>query len=623
VSGAPRPLALAVDPALDRVYVSDERACVVHVLDGVSRAVIDRLDLGVPSRALALTGRARAVAGPTPLPADPRSVACGADPDHCQGTAYLYALGPEGGVYVLDLSRRARVQANRMPDPNPEERLLDPALSPYRVAISTPVVALTAMDTREVAPDPAMSTVVCRGTVSRETCPTGVTATPAHLRGVFVGALLRTGSLMLVDVDDYDAPCRRAGCGAAGADAMVYRFLRHAPRAGIALDRAPRLTGRPSVSVPVLGADRMTVGASPGTPSIACADSRGVGEDGTACTADNFGVEVTSQPAGGGPSTPDPYRARNESWVLAWEGILPGLDLGGGQFLDRAADGSPDPDVTRTGRLKLRVEGAAFCSRGVLVDGTQRDLVSVVDDPRPTPGMAAATCERLFGAGATTVRRDLRVFEAHDEHLLVDLPEGLADAVGDEASARQAFLRCFPQATRFQVRAAGQWVAVGSRTGYEHAVRADADGLCVVDRPRQDAVDALASRCLLTRAPLARRMAPPCAAGRVCLGDLDPAGRATAARTPVFATPYLCLQVFPGVRNDPTLGRPRAEAILRGVQLFFTLTGAYEPLRVDTGMFPQAARFAPWTDRFYVVDTGATGLVEYRLNPIARARIFN
>ncbi|MBI5518289.1 MAG: hypothetical protein HY909_31245 [Deltaproteobacteria bacterium] len=625
VSGAPRPLGLAVDTAQNRVYVSDERSCAVHVLDGASRAVLYRLELGVPSRALALTGRARAIAAPSPLPMDPSTVACGADPDHCQGTAYLYALGPEGGVYVLDLERRERVRANRMPDPNPDGRLLDPTLSPYRVAISTPVVALTAMNTREFAPDPAMATVPCRATVSRETCPTGINATPAHLRGVFVGALLRTGSLQLVDVDDYDTPCRRAGCGAAGVDATVYRFLRHAPRAGIALDRAPRLTGRPAVSVPVTGGERMNVGASPGTPAVACADSRGPNDDGTACTAENFGVEVTAFAAGQGTSTPtpDPYRARNESWLLTWEGILPGLDLSGGQLLDRTPEGSPDPDVARTGRLKLRVDGAAFCARGVLVDGATRDLVTLVDDPRPTPGMSASVCERLFGSGTTTVRRDLRVFEAYDDHLLVDLPEGLAEAAGDEQGARDAILRCFPQATRFQVRASNQWLAVGSRTGYEHAVRADAQGLCVVDRARQDATDALSTRCLLARVPLARRTGGTCATGRVCLGELDPSGRATAARTPIFANPYLCLQVFPGVRNDPVLGRPRAETILRGVQLFFTVTGAYEALRVETGMFPQAARFAPWTDRFYIVDTGATGLVEYRLNPIARARIFN
>jgi hypothetical protein len=187
---------------------------------------------------------------------------------------------------------------------------------------------------------------------------------------------------------------------------------------------------------------------------------------------------------------------------------------------------------------------------------------------------------------------------------------------------RRLVARCFAQATRVQVRAADQWVLVGSRSGHTHAVIAGPDGRCVVDAAAQAAVDLRAANCLLDRVPASCRGARSvCPAGRACMPDTL-AGTAISARSiPITATPSMCLQVYPGV--EPASSGLRVVRPLRDMQLVYTVTGAYEALRFDTGMFPSSARFLPAFDRLYVVDQGNSGLLEFRTNPIARSRLFN
>jgi hypothetical protein len=92
-----------------------------------------------------------------------------------------------------------------------------------------------------------------------------------------------------------------------------------------------------------------------------------------------------------------------------------------------------------------------------------------------------------------------------------------------------------------------------------------------------------------------------------------PSGSVSPAATPVFANPYFCLQVFPPVTG----------ATARDTQLSFAITNAWQPTRIEASFFPTAARFLPTVNRFYVVDTQSTGLIEYRTDPIARSRTFN
>ncbi len=164
------PTAITVDAESHRVYVADDRTTFVHVLEGAPLREIGRVDLGVPTRSLAITGWARR------LTCDGEAI----DPDHYASAKYLYAAhATTGAVYVYDLTRGARVAPNLLPVPNPERRQLDPSLAADRVALTTPAIALVPINTAEYqgpnAPGEITVPDACRNTTSgcRGTEPSG------------------------------------------------------------------------------------------------------------------------------------------------------------------------------------------------------------------------------------------------------------------------------------------------------------------------------------------------------------------------------------------------------------------------------------------------------------------
>jgi hypothetical protein len=646
--GRARPSRLVVDRRTHTVYLNDESSTWVHILRGSPARVVDRLDVGVPTRALALSGWARAEANP----------AVATDPDHSALAQYLYVVSAtDGAVYAFDLVRRARINANLLPSPNPLRRRLDPALPDHRVAVSFPATALLPISSREYTepsegdpptitpPAECLSTAGCRGTSAVGT---------TYLHGVFMGVVLRDGRLSIIDIDDYDAPARvEADATRTGA----YRFIRHAPRLREPFQQAPGIRNAPTLTESPQEGQRVPVLESRRSPTISCVERRTADGMNVPCRGDgleyeNYGVELVASPvvsdggtgdaavdasdgaSAGSPASADPYALRNETWALTYEETLPGLDLSGGAF-----------SVNAGGELLLDQPGAAFCTRGALVDETTRDQVEVVSDPTPLPQFAAR-CADLFGPGATMNQRTyarnrtLQITRATQDRLTLS-------PVGDVAPAR--FAECFPQATRFRVRVGGQWLVQGSVSGFVHSVRADSTGVCVIDEERQRLIENLATQCLTRRAPLSVRAsdwcgegrACRCPAGRACMGRPDTAGTITASTTPVFANPFFCLQVFPatvaytGTRPcDPIgaqvsgPGQNPAWVVCspgRDVRFTFAISGAWAPLDLGngSGSFVTSARFLPTLDRLYVVDTQALGLVEFKTNPLARLRLFN
>jgi hypothetical protein len=627
------PGSLVVDTEAHRVYVADDEAPVVHVLEGIPVREVEQIDMGAPTRAITITGWAR-------------RLSCGAesvDPDHFARARYLYAThATTGAILVYDLTRRARVRANVLPMPNLQQRLLDPTLDANRVAITSPVVSLVAMQSSEYAGLNSAGEILVPGScLTLRGCRSAVG--PGELHGVFVGAVSRDGRFTVIDIDDYDAPARAASLGVINNDNSGYRFVRHAPRASTTLTAGPRVGAQPGLSALVRGTQRTPVAEGNTTPILGCVLSR------TATTVErcptppnsttaageyaNFGIELAPRPAvdpavvpsvdansmlmnnepvtcadAGPMDVPpfdagvdvtrpaDPYVQRNETWGLTYEGAIPGLDLFGAAFV---VDGE---------RLVVEVPGANFCTRGALADDTYaRDLVTLLNDPTSLPA-DAAFCQQEFGSGTQPLRRDFVIDEARQDSLVLRLPTGVrADVVR----------RCFPQAAHIEVRAAKQWLVVGARSGYTTAVRVGADGRCEVDSTRQTAVEALARACLLRRAPLEMRSGRRCLAGRACMGTVNASGAVTASATPVFANTFFCLQVFPAVTAEG------AREPVRDSQFTFAIGGGYDSLRLDVGLFPVAARYLPRVDRFYVIDTQRDGLIEYRTNPLARNRVFN
>lgn len=593
--GAARPVALAVDGRSHRLYVADEASTLVHVIEGGGATLRSPIDLGFRTRSLALSGWVRARASCTDA---------AADADHCARARYLYAVAAEdGALYAWDLVRGARVRANLLPQPNARSRRLNPAFDENRVALPAPATAVTALNTSdyvETADPNDPEGVVIQANAPCETgpCAGAVTPAPSALRGVFMAVTLRNGDITFVDLDDYDAACREASCSSGQA---AYRFVRHAPRALATLTDPPRLTAQPAVTGIIRGTERTPITDTASIPSFACTASRAYNAPTGCSTANNFGVELTRrEDLAQSASVPDPYIARNESWGFTYEGVLPGLDQAGGAL---SVDGSA---------LRLDLPGAAFCTRGTLATAAARDLVVLVSDPVPQAG-DAELCRGVFGSGASASNRDFEIDRAYEDRLVLR---------GSQDATPELVARCFPQATRFQVRAGGQWLVLGSRAGFVHGVRANASTReCELDPARQAETERLAGGCLVDRVPVAMR-APLCPTGRACTGSLNDEGTALATLAPVFANPYFCTQLFPAVRRG-TDGRFSAVPTARETQMTLAVTGAYEPYATDVGNFPVNVRWVPAISRLYVVDTQNAGLLEFRLSPLTRGRQFN
>lgn len=634
------PAALAVDAESHRVYASDDRANVIHVLEGSPLREVARIDVGAPTRALALTGWARRVG----------CDAAAADPDHFARARYLYAThATTGAVLVVDATRGERVLPNLLPAPNPERRLLDPTLGPERVALAAPAVALVPVNSLEYrGVDASGSALVPAGCLVAGGCRGASAVDAVQLHGVFVAAVLRDGRVAVIDVDDYDAAARFGARALPPAgtpptpqpNASGYRFIRHAPRAATKLTEPPKLAAAPIVSGVTRGTQRTPRTDLSSTPVLGCAAARTPAAQG--CDAADTWVELARrpgslveyvqeaqpadrdagvpEPACGqerlfAPTSPppgvpaatrvaDPYVVRNESWGLTWDAVIPGLDVYGGAF------------VAEGGALRIEAPGASFCTRGAFADDDDalgvRDGVSVVGDVTSLQ-VDREACLRTFGTATSLLNRDFVIAQAWQDRLVLRPPPGVDAALVQ---------RCFPQATRFEVRSRNSWVVVGSRAGYQAAVTADASGRCVVDAAKQTAAEALARACLTTRAPPDRRTAARCLAGRVCLGPVDPATGATSAlSTPVFANAALCLQVFSAATRSGAAYV--AAPVERDLQISFSVTGAWDPLVLSGGTFPVAARFVPGVERLYVVDTQSAGLLEYRTTPLSRTRNFN
>lgn len=601
---AARPSTLALDPRTHRLYVGDDGAAVVHALEGFPLREVATIPFGVRTRSLALTGWARAGRA---------GCSASADPDHCGFAQYLYGVSTEdGSVHVWDLARGAAVRPNRMPSPNPLGRRLDPTQPEDRVALPAPAMALVAMNTPEYDEvtdplDPSRAIVNAAVPCEAGPCTSGVTPAPTVLRGAFVGALLRTGELAIIDLDDYDAACREVSCGTNGATTRTpYRHIRHAPRASVALTEAPKVSALPVFAAPVQGGGQNApVTEASISPVIACEATRTRGRAQSCAEGSSFGVELTHtdvDAASGGSRARvvDAYLARNEAWTFTWEGVIPGLDQAGGAL--SAADGM----------IRLDAPGAVFCVRGALAQAEARDTVTLVGETAPL-ARDRARCADLFGSGALPLNREFVVESAYQDHLVLR---------PTAAATPELVAQCFPQATRFQVRASGQWVATGNRSGFLHAVRAGAEGRCELDPERVATFDGYASRCVDAR--FASSTAARCPPGRGCNGAVSASGEVSAVSTPVFANPFFCLQLFPAIAQ-PSPGRFVAEQIARDATIAFAIGGAYEPLLSnDAGNLPLSARYLPSIGRLYVVDTSVSGLIEYRANPLGRTgRVFN
>lgn len=679
---APQPVAVARDDQL--LYIADDALPIVHVVDLSSPGAPQELPPFVlssyvdPSRAVSV-----------------RDIAL--SPPTRDFKRFLYAVDrKEGSIAVFDVTDPRTADRSPLRRPHPE---LNPFQPPDRIAFAAPVVAVAFA--RHDVP------LAQRGGVAQPSAATGVLCNPNNaanagaelgfyyrvastdvqpglvpnrLRGVFAFATLSNGQVVTIDVDDWDAPCRRplelTEATATGSLAVPQLEGSDPWQAPIAAPDSVTQEVFFPVSAPhrlrssfLLRDDSVTgkhVPFVPSTPSIQSTGAPlplfGQGSEGTPRlrpTAPRPGVAAGTENIGVRFSLDTPDVHFDQDWSIVYEGTLPGFD------------GLPATIATTDAysSLVLSQPQARFCAKGVedwAVSGERAnaittalqsagrpvhperldrrlvDYVQVTDDllgpgdaywrqadlpapnscwdPRLTPTNPADgaeveriararydVCANVFGSAIEeNSNRDFPILEAYDDHLVVGrfatIPPNESREVIYSDPSNAPYLKlmrcCFHNQIRYSIRAASQWVTVGSTVGFLSHITRGEGGRCVSSCDPREAL-------LNARAPSVP-FGP---------GDFAPfRDSPLAVRNPSFS-------FF--IQNGQLQGEdvvPTRETSWR-----FQTRGQFTPLVVNlaaqtTAVNPQSMRFIETLGQMAVVDGASQGLVLIDLNSVTIAR---
>ena len=188
------------------VFVADDRMPFIHVIDTTAPGTLTEIaplvtsSIRDPSRVVTTTDLAI-----SPVTRDYKR--------------YLYAVDAgDGSVMVYDVTDPATASRTPLTRPNAE---LDPFEPADRIAFSAPVATITFARHDFAVPGttgPTPTGVLCnpnrnaaagQGVEYRANGIISVPLGPKRLRGVFGFATLTNGQVIAIDVDDWDAPCRR------------------------------------------------------------------------------------------------------------------------------------------------------------------------------------------------------------------------------------------------------------------------------------------------------------------------------------------------------------------------------------------------------------------------------
>lgn len=394
----PQPVAIARDD--QTLFVADDGVPLIHVIDlsvpGSPRELAPFVMSSVvePSRVVSI--RSIAVSPPTR-----------------EYKRYLYAVDrKQGSIAVFDVTDVATAERTPMRRPHPE---LNPFQPPDRLAFIAPVVSvafarndfpLSRIGNRDLAsaatgvlcnPNPNAAPSVAGadapdlGFYYRASSPVPGGLGPRRLRGIFAFATLSDGKVVGIDVDDWDAPCRRPqtltgipesseGVGVSipvlasvpqpapgPGDLDPYHApvappesvsqelffpvsAPHEPRSSFLLrddatsgKHIPYLTSAPTLSSTQGVSPALTGPGSETSPKIRPTAFRA---GGSATGTEEIGVRI---------SLDDPHVHYNQDWTITYEGRLPGFE------------GLPATISTTDGysSLILSQPQARFCAKGV------------------------------------------------------------------------------------------------------------------------------------------------------------------------------------------------------------------------------------------------------------------
>jgi hypothetical protein len=632
-SYTPRPGGVALDGT--RLFVADLDAPVIHVVDLPNACEPTELDSLLPSSvdepARAVTTTKVAVSGPV-----------GVDLKR-----YLYAVDQDrGSAMVFDVSDGASAKSrsplrHAHPELNPflpVDRIVFPAPARDIVMVSRDVPIpnpSTGVATSGVRcdPDPSLCTSTSANCdVASETLYRTDTTTyasgagPRKLRGTFAFAILTSGNMEVIDIDDLDAACRgpvkklaSLGCSGLGdrlvtSDEQSCNIVEpHLPRAqsyfldddnsglhqpglityptlvdqdGALLDRtmtalalaAPNVNGNTSVAVAgkVLHgttSENCEVGKACITKSGIIQDVDGQARDAVIMNLEEPRVHVADQ-----------------TWAITYEGQIPGFD---GQLAELRFDGDLAPALVDG--------GGRFCDHGAL--GAQQlagasvyDYVEITSplidqvDGYWTSVSDTCTYDDCLGTygtpAAPTLGRDFPILEAYEDHvsLFMGAPGG-----GDRTDQKKLKC-CFPSFVSFSIRGGNQWIVTSDASGFIHHVIADpATGACRVS------CDATAERLN---------------------------GRSTAGTDVPFKNPFFETLI---VGTPPETKDKIYSLAARDTSFQFTTNGSFSPLysTISTDgsqVLPQSATFLPTTGQIAVTDGASQGLILINTGTVSPSR---
>ena len=647
----PHPYALALSDD-GRLFVSDDNASVIHVVDmrdpceATEKAPLLPFSALDPSRAVV-------------------SAAIAVSPLTSDNKRYVYAsdVKNNGSLMVFDVSTTSTERRPLLRD----DRLFSAGEPPDRVLMASPIESMT-FATHEVPlakPDPE------RGLPRGVPCdPTNLEdpnrppddflasgAGPRRLRGTFAFLALSNGDMNVLDLDDFDAECRRprysddralgcegntpipsTGLPSASQEASCKVVERHRPRSmnfftnaerggrhapamltypilydkdGTALSADPT---RPEARLlPKMLGPRLADQAEQSWPLMATVLSSGASfangllADPNEAVANWVAFDLR-----------EPRAHTTQVWSVTYEGVLPWFAARRGRL--RCADPNKNAVECERGdepsHLELHDSSVGFCDGGAQGEdmAPAGDILEIIENlPDPADPYWATTqlcnrsdCEEVFGTleapkvldRGEPVGRDIVIRKSYQGHL------SLKPSVARRLDRTPVPIACcFPYPLAYTVRGGHQWIVTGQTTGFQH------------------------------------KLIPDQSDAKACVESLDPVrqlrnGRVVARLRSEPVLTYDEGQVFHNAQirfviweMEGTCAEPPCPGRVRDRFFSFQESGGFVPMRFGLSssqvVMPQSVRYVKGIQKLAIPDPIANGLMLFSLNRLATTNIHN
>ena len=510
---------------------------------------------------------------------------------------YLYASDADGLVMVFEFTAAgggARPELKPLLTPAPGTRFSDR----IELSVSSPVVALEVMDTREesdyVCGQDTRDTLVNQRDIARAELAAALpaekaakqaevykyegrlaiydTAAPDYLRGVFVVAAAASGAISIIDVYDQDASCR----------------ARHQCCINDTCTGTPTTEGT---------TDNLTIARSSGSQQAVSIRRHAVRRRASggieastsldALLADNACRPIAEpyQKLGKQPvcAPADPWTQLTQTWFTEYQKRLPNSQTTGAAL-------HPARDVPDALELLLPVEFHA-CSTGVEVG----DLVAVMgkaNEEQRGPACPDPTTDTAILLEITQAFDDRLVVKPWPDYLLRNLVS--ADQVTQQLS------HCYPDLIGVELRSKS-FLVTSSLNVFLHRVITAPDGRCVVDEMKDPL---LTARLRDVIDPIDPNL--PC--------DPNVPNDPNCVTRQVFKNPYVEFTLADPNANTPTPdSREVAVSVLQGstglqVSSVVVSDGVSDAL-------PASLRYEPGLGNLFVVDSAGQGLRRFTVRP--------